>query len=94
MIGLSFGCQSVKPFNKPYSFEKDPFIPIYQKHLTFIENETFDSDQVSNKTLDSEMIHALYVCNLILSQPIKYAPHLVRRIEELNIEKITLASAL
>lgn len=86
-------CQQKKVFNKPYQFESDPFIPIYQTNLIDIENETFDSDQISNKTLDPEMFRAILTTNHILSEPEKHAPFLKDRIHELGIRKITLASA-
>lgn len=93
LLSLLMGCNQQKVFQKPYRFKQDPFVPIYQTYLTDIVGEGFDSEQVSNKTLDPEMIHAIHQVNVILSKPRIYAPFLSDRIKELAIEKITIASA-
>jgi len=93
LITALTGCQNNQRFNQPYETIADPFCVIYQSALINIEGEEFDSNQVSNKTLDLEMIQALWTANLILAQPKKCSPTLAGRIKRLGLERITIASA-
>jgi hypothetical protein len=88
------GCSNLKPFpDKKYSVPNDYFFKVYEQELVYTGGEEFDSNQVSNKYLDPEMISALQYANSIIANPDKLMSEIAPEIKALGLNKITIASA-
>jgi hypothetical protein len=93
-ILFCIGCTPIKPFpDQKYSFKNDFFLPAYQSHLINIRGHAFDSEQVSNKHLDPLIIDAMNNANAIIKNPEIHYPEIASQISDMNIKKITIASA-
>jgi hypothetical protein len=87
-------CASQSPFPEGrYSFDQDPLACVYRSELQDISASSFDSEQVSNKHLDPEMIAALEIVNERLAHPELLKPEHRYIFNQSGLSKITIASA-
>lgn len=88
------GCDSLQPFpNQKYQRELDLCLPYYESTLVNIRGLDIDSEQVSNKYMDPELLCALQKVNELLAQPQSLSPELQKILSSASLNKITLASA-
>lgn len=95
LLFVTVGCQSLEPFQDtgPYRFEKDPLASFYSDIFYPIRGKSFDSDQVSNKHLDSRMVKALDHLNQLLSNPSELPKKVREPLIRGKLNVITIASA-
>jgi hypothetical protein len=88
------GCQKLEPFPpQKYLSDEDLLRPYYEQHLQGISGRNFDSEQVSNKFLDPEMIAALEQLNTRLAQSETLPSPWQEAFERGQLKVITIASA-